>query len=42
MMDGKFASSNLSLVPTLDELIKILQYSLENTTELSLEEIKEI
>jgi hypothetical protein len=25
-MDGNFASSNLSLVPTLDELIKILQY----------------
>jgi hypothetical protein len=23
-MDGNFASSNLSLVPTLDELIKIL------------------
>ena len=28
LMDGNFPSSNLSLVPPLDELIKMVQYNM--------------
>ena len=31
LMDGNFSSSNLSLVPPLDELIEMVQYIMEDS-----------